>query len=144
MVASAPIQQTAALADYSNQAVTAGENAYVTAINANPSLALCNTSTNKTGLCSGINYGEWNLVSGSDSSDSQAEWYAFGNPQPTFDPTTHALTNLSVQVVGAAHAPTAPNHYVFDSETTRDARNRCTSAPTTTCSDPSTPTTRCS
>ena len=117
VVQSGPLQQMAAVAVYAHRAVQAGENAYVTAINANPSLAQCNTSTNKTGLCSGINYGEWNLVSGSDSSDSQAEWYAFGNPQPTFDPTTHALTNLSVQVVGAAHAPTAPNHYVFDSET---------------------------
>ena len=44
------------------------------------------------------------MVSGSDTNDADAEYYAFGNPQPTFDPTTHALTNLSVQVVGAANS----------------------------------------
>ena len=39
-----------------------GENAYVTAINANPSLAQCSTNTNNTGTCTGIDYGEWNQV----------------------------------------------------------------------------------
>ena len=42
--------------------------AYVTAINANPSLAQCSTSTNGSGTCSGIDYGQWNLVSASTPS----------------------------------------------------------------------------
>ncbi|HVC67862.1 MAG TPA: fibronectin type III domain-containing protein, partial [Acidimicrobiales bacterium] len=117
VVQSAPLQQTVAVAVYAHRALQAGENAYLTAVNANPSLAQCNVNTNGAGTCSGINYGQWNLVSGSDSNDSYAEYYAFGNPQPTFDPTTHALTNLAIQVVGAAHSPSATNHYFFNSET---------------------------
>ena len=68
-------------------------------------------------LCAGIDYGQWNLVSGSTATGSYSEYYAFGNPQPTFDPTTHALTNLAVQVVGAAHDPNTATNYIFDSET---------------------------
>jgi len=117
VVQSAPLQQTVAVAVYAHRALQAGENAYLTAVNANPSLAQCNTNTNNAGTCGGINYGQWNLVTGSNSSDSYAEYYAFGNPQPTFDPTTHALSNLSVQVVGAAHSQSATNHYYFNSET---------------------------
>ena len=57
------------------------------------------------------------MVNGSNTSGADLEYYAFGNPQPTFDPTTNALTSLSVQVVGAAYDPTATNHYLFDQET---------------------------
>ncbi len=113
VVQSVPLQQTASVSDYSSQAVTAGSNAYVTAVNANPSLAYCSTSTNGTGLCSGINYGEWNLVTGSESTNTGAEYYSYGNPQPTFDPTTHELTNLAVEVVGAAKDPQSPTGYIF-------------------------------
>ena len=59
----------------------------------------------RLGTCTGIDYGQWNIVNGSNSSGSDLEYYSFGNPQPTFDPNTHALTSLSVQVVGAAYAP---------------------------------------
>ena len=48
--------------------------------------------------------------------NGNAEYYAFGNPQPTFDPTTNALTNLQVQVVGAATSSRTPNGYLFDTE----------------------------
>ncbi len=123
VVQSFPLQQAAAVSVYAHRALQAGENAYVTAVNANPTLAQCNTGTNRTGACSGLNYGEWNLVSGSSTTDGAAEYYAFGNPQPTFDPTTHALTNLSVQVVGAAHAPHTTTNYVFQSETINLAAN---------------------
>jgi fibronectin type 3 domain-containing protein len=119
---SLPLQQSAAVSVYAHRALQAGENAYVTAVNANPSLAQCNTGTNGTGLCGGIDYGKWNEVTGSagtpgSPTDGFAEWYAFGNPQPTFDPTSHALTNLAVQVVGAAHNPNTSTNYIFDSET---------------------------
>ena len=65
----------------------------------------------------GIDYGQWNVVNGSNASGADHEYYAFGNPQPIFDPTTNALTSLSVQVVGAAYDPPATNHYLFDQET---------------------------
>ena len=116
-----PLQQAAAVTVYAHRALEAGENAYVTAVNANPTLAQCNYSTNQAanqnGPCAGLNYGEWNIVSGSNTPTGTEEYYAFGNPQPTFDPTTHALTNLAVQVVGAAHAPNTTTNYVFQSET---------------------------
>ena len=51
------------------------------------------------------------------SNNGDAEYYAFGNPQPTFDSTTHALTNLAVQVVGAAQHHVDANGYLFDTET---------------------------
>jgi hypothetical protein len=116
VIQSLPLQQAAAVSVYAHRALQAGENAYVTAVNANPSLAQCNTGSNGTGTCAGLNYGQWNLVSGSNTTDGAAEYYAFGNPQPTFDPATHALTNLSVQVAGAAHAPGTTTNYVFQSE----------------------------
>ena len=48
-----PLQAKAAAEVYAHRALEAGENAYVTAVNANPSLAQCNTSTNNAGTCSG-------------------------------------------------------------------------------------------
>jgi hypothetical protein len=116
VVQSIPLQQASAVGVYAHRALEAGENAYVTAVNANPTLAQCNTGTNQSQTCAGLNYGEWNEVSNSSANGGVAEWYAFGNPQPTFDPSTHALTNLSVQVVGAAHAPNTATNYVFQSE----------------------------
>jgi hypothetical protein len=116
VVQSAPLQQQTSVAVLAHRALQAGENAYVTAINANPSLAQCNTNTNGNGTCSGIDYGQWNKITGSDTDNGDAEYYAFGNPQPTFDPNTNTLTNLTVQVVGAANDATAPNKYMFDTE----------------------------
>ena len=113
VIQSGPIQQSASVQDYANQAVEAGENGYVTALNTNPSLAYCSSNTNGSGTCGGINYAEWNLVTGSAASDTGAEYYSFGNPQPTFDPTTHALTNLAVEVVGAAKDPQSSTGYLF-------------------------------
>ena len=69
------------------------------------------------GYLRGINYGQWNAVNGSNAAGADQEYYAFGNPQPTFDPSTNALTNLSVQVVGAAYDPSASNNYLFAQET---------------------------
>ena len=117
VVTSNPLFQAKAVEIYAHRALEAGQNAYLTAVNANPSLAQCNTNTNGAGTCSGIDYGKWNVVNGSNSSGSDLEYYSFGNPQPTFDPTTNALTSLSVQVVGAAYDPSAENNYLFDQET---------------------------
>ena len=117
-----PLQQAAAVSVYAHRALEAGENAYVTAVNANPTPGPVQhehqpgrereRALRRPGL----------RRSGTSSADrattnGAAEYYAFGNPQPTFDPTTHALTNLAVQVVGAAHAPNTTTNYVFQSET---------------------------
>ncbi len=119
VVQSAPLQAQTQVTILARRALEAGENAYVTAINTNPSLAQCNTGTNDSATCSGIDYGEWNPVPESNTLNlnGDAEYYAFGNPQPTFDPTTHALTNMSVQVVGAARSTSTTNNYLFDTET---------------------------
>jgi len=74
-----------------DQAVEAGQNAYLAALDADPGLAQCNTGTAGSGTCGGIRNGTWQRVNGSDT-----EYYSFGNPQPTFDPTTHALGHLTV------------------------------------------------
>ncbi|MGO9028723.1 MAG: hypothetical protein ACLQOZ_08880 [Acidimicrobiales bacterium] len=117
IVQSSPLQQTQSVQIYASRALEAGANAYLVAVNANPSLAECNTGTNGTGTCGGLNYGEWNVVDNSAADGADAEYYAFGNPQPTFSTTTGALTTLTVEVVGAAYDASAPNHYVFDNET---------------------------
>ena len=111
------LQQTKSVQIYANRALEAGENAYLTAINANPSLAQCSVSQNGSGTCGGLNYGQWNVVENSATSGADAEYYAFGNPQPTFDPTSNTLVSLSVQIVGAAHDASATNGYLFDQET---------------------------
>jgi len=51
VIQSFPLQQTNDVTVYAHRALEAGENAYVTAVNATPSLAQCNTGTNATGLC---------------------------------------------------------------------------------------------
>jgi titin len=117
VIQSDPLLTSTAVEIYAHRAAQAGQNAYLTAINANPSLAQCNTNTNGTRMCSGITYGQWNVLNGSDAPGSDQEYYAFGNPQMTFDPITHELTNLSVEVVGAAADPLTANHYRFDQET---------------------------
>ncbi len=96
------------------QAVGAGETAYVAAVNADPDLAQCSTGTDGSGTCTGAGYGTWYPVA---DSDSDSEYYAFGNPQPTFDPSTHAIDHLSVQVVGAAVDPSATDGYTFEQAT---------------------------
>ena len=117
VINSNPLLQAKAVQIYAHRALEAGQNAYLTAVNANPSLAQCNTNTNNSGTCSGLDYGQWNAVNSSNSDGADQEYYAFGNPQPTFDGTTNALTSLSVQVVGAAYDPSATNNYLFDQET---------------------------
>jgi large repetitive protein len=116
VVQSVPLQAQTQVSLLAHRALQAGENAYVTALNTNPSLAQCSTDTSSSGTCRGVNYGHWNKVANSDTANGDAEYYAFGNPQPTFDPATNALTNLSVQIVGAANSSLTHNNYVFDTE----------------------------
>ncbi len=117
VVTSFPLQHEKSVQVFANRALEAGENAYLTAINQNSSLAQCNTNSNGNGICSGLNYGKWNLVPGSTDLNADQEFYAFGNPVPDFDPTTHTLVSLSVQIIGAARDASAPNGYLFDQET---------------------------
>ena len=115
-VQSGSVQQRQAGQVYANRALEAAVNSYLTAINTNPSLAQCNSTTNGSGTCSGLKYEVWNEVSGSGVNGADTEYYAFGNPQPTIGPSG-SLTTLTVQVVGAAYDPTAANHYVFETST---------------------------
>ena len=110
--ASSPVIPAAGSLTAAQRAVVDGQHAYVAALNANPDLAQCSTDTNATARCSGIDYGTWYPVAGSST-----DYYAIGNPQPVFDPTTHAADHLTVQVVGAAYDPTAPDSYDFQQET---------------------------
>jgi len=114
MTQSYPLQQAKSVQVYAYRALEAGANSYLTAINTNPSLAQCNSTTNGTGTCGGLDYGQWNAVNGSTAGGADAEYYAFGNPQPTFANGT--LQTLTVEILGAAYDASLPNRYVFQSE----------------------------
>jgi hypothetical protein len=102
----APILTQAAIQRYAYRALASGLNAYQSAINANPYLAACNSSTNNAGQCAGLSYQDWSEVPGTDIGNGVIpEWYKFDNPQQVKDPTTSAITNLEVQIVGAAGFP---------------------------------------
>ena len=53
IVTSDPLFQGKAVEIYAHRAVEAGQNAYLTTVNANPSLAQCSTNTNNSGTCGG-------------------------------------------------------------------------------------------
>ena len=114
---SIPLNATESVQTYANRALEAAQDTLLVALNNNPALAQCNTGTNNAATCSGIDFGQWNKVPNSDLSGADLEYYAFGNPQPVFDPTTNALKYFAVEVVGAAYDPSATNHYLFDQET---------------------------
>ncbi len=89
------------------EAVEAGENGYVTALNTNPSLAYCSSTTNGSGTCGyGINYAQWNLVVGSAAGNTGATSITplATLSRPSVPPPTRSPT-LAVEVVGAAQDP---------------------------------------
>jgi hypothetical protein len=121
-VATDPLQQTQSVSLYANRALEAGVNSYLTAINQNPSLVQCSIQTNTAGTCQGLKYDSWNMVANSNiGSEGDSEWYAFGNPQPTFvgAPGASAVQYISVPVYGAAHSPNAVHGYLFRTQTIR-------------------------
>jgi len=98
-----PLVTQANIQRYAYRALSSGLSAYQDAINANPYLAACNTSTNGVAQCAGLNYGTWSEVPDTDLGNGIIpEYYKFDNPQAVMDPTTHILSSLQVQVVGAA------------------------------------------
>jgi hypothetical protein len=104
-----PIIKQASIQRYAYRALSSGLNAYQSAINADPYLAVCNSNTNypnganKNAQCSGLSYQTWSQVPGTDTGSGVIpEYYMFDNPQEVLDPTTKALTYLEVQIVGAA------------------------------------------
>jgi hypothetical protein len=106
IVTNAPILTQAAIQRYAYRALASGLNAYQSAINANPYLAACNSSTNNVRQCTGLSYQDWSAVPGTDIGNGVIpEYYKFDNPQQVEDPTTNAITNLEVQIVGAAGFP---------------------------------------
>ena len=86
-----PLNQAEAVQTYANRALEAGQDALLVALNNNPALAQCNTGTNSAASCGGIDFGQWNPVPSSNASGADEEYFAFGNPQPVFNPTTNAL-----------------------------------------------------
>ncbi len=98
-----PLLTNANIQRYAYRALASGLNAYTSAINANPYLGACNTSTNGAAQCAGLTYGTWSQVPGTDLGNGVIpEYYKFDNPQSVIDPTTSMLTSLQVQIVGAA------------------------------------------
>jgi len=110
-VNNAPILQQASLKRLAYRALTSGVNAYLSAINANPGLASCNTSNASSSLCAGLTYQSWTQVAGTNTGNGVIpEYYMFNNPQVTLDSTTNAVTNLEVEIVGTAGFP---GHYIY-------------------------------
>ncbi len=98
-----PLVTQASVQRYAYRALASGLSAYQQAINTNPYLAACNTSTNGNAQCAGLNYGTWSEVPDTDLGNGVIpEYYKFDNPQAVIDPTTYVLTSLQVQIVGAA------------------------------------------
>ena len=114
IVNNAPILKQSSIERYAYRALASGLNAYQNAVNANPYLAACNSSSNYSAgppvvgnpQCAGLSYQTWSLVPGTDAGNGVVpEYYKFDNPQQIIDPTTKAITYLEVQVVGAAGFP---------------------------------------
>jgi len=98
-----PLVTQASIQRYAYRALASGLGAYQDAVNTNPPLAACNTSTNGSAQCEGLSYGTWSQVPDTDLGNGIIpEYYKFDNPQAVIDPTTHVLTSLQVQIVGAA------------------------------------------
>ena len=112
VVNNTPILTRASIQRYAYRAMASGLNAYQNAINANPYLAACNSSTNDVGQCAGLNYQDWSVVPGTDLGNGVIpEYYKFDNPQQVIDSTTKAITYLEVQIVGAAGYPGHFDYY---------------------------------
>ena len=95
-----------------------GENAYVTAINTNPSLAQCSTGTNDSATCSGIDYGEWNPVRSSSAHQRRRRVLRLRQPPAHLRPH-HPCPDQPVGPGGRCrpqHVDTT-NNYLFDTET---------------------------
>src|ERR1700678_3993160 len=103
-----PILKQASIQRYAYRGLASGLNAYQSAINGNPFLAACNSSTNvgasdAKASCSGISYQTWSVVPGTDIGNGVVpEYYKFDNPYAVVNSTTNALTYLDVEIVGAA------------------------------------------
>ncbi len=87
---------------YANRALEAGENAYLDAINTNPSLAQCSTALKAPGPVAASS-----TASGTRSK-ARNVWCRRASITHSVilsrvQPTTHALVSLSVEIVGAAN-----------------------------------------
>ena len=69
---------------------------------------MCNADTNvgaadTTSQCAGISYGTWSTVPDTTTGNGVVpEYYKFDNPQQVDNSSTYAITELQVQIVGAA------------------------------------------
>jgi hypothetical protein len=111
-VNNAPILQKASLKRMAYRSLTSGINAYLSAINANPYLASCNTSDASSNLCAGLTYQSWTQVAGTNTGNGVIpEYYMFNNPQVVLSSSNKAVTSLEVEVVGAAGFPGSYIYY---------------------------------
>jgi hypothetical protein len=102
-----PIVNRTLLDHAAYQAVRAGINDYLYAINANPNAAACSTSSPASCqgfLQAGFQFGKWNLVSRNVAANNLHQWFSFGSPTlrkgaPLPNPTPGTV---DVTVVGAA------------------------------------------
>ncbi len=104
-IANAPLLQQAAVQKYAYRALQSGVDAFANAINADPYLAACNTTSNSAPQCSGFAYGEWSVVPDTNTGSGVVpEYYLVDNPQQVTT-SSGSVAGVEVQVVGAAGFP---------------------------------------
>lgn len=99
---------------YSYRALEAGENYYMNAINANPDVINCSSTSTDPNCPSGL-YDNWKLVPNTISASphgASPEYYLLGNPKPNFNTATEVLNSVQIQVVGVSGRP---GKYVYSS-----------------------------
>ena len=124
VVQSFPLQQAAAVSVYAHRALQAGENAYVTAVNANPTLAQCNTGTNRDRR---VLRSELRRVEPGERVVHHRRRPPSTTPsaipsRPSIPPPTRSPTCRSRSSAPPTHPHTTTN-YVFQSETINLAAN---------------------
>jgi len=106
IVNNSPIVAKASIQRYAYRALASGLNAYLYSINANPYLAACNTTNAASSVCAGVTYQTWSQVAGTDAGNGVVpELYKFDNPQQVTSTTNGPITELEVQITGAAGFP---------------------------------------
>jgi len=120
-----PLLQADFTQTFAYRALESGLNSYLSAINADPNLVDCN-STSTSGTCAGLTYDQWSEVPGTGATPgSEPEYYLFGNPQyvlttsspnGTVTPDGPKFNYAQVQIWGAAGPA---GHRVYESSYAR-------------------------
>ncbi len=117
-----PLLQADIIQHFAYRALESGLNSYLSAINADPNLVNCN-STSTSGTCAGLTYDRWSQVPGTGTTPgSEPEYYLFGNPQyvltngGTLAENGSTFQYMQVQIWGAAGTA---GHRVYESSYAR-------------------------